>query len=58
METTVTTCIFRRIKRGKIERGIMIGEGEIIIDKNFKPVPAPIWSYTPLPYEGLLPIKL
>lgn len=58
MKTTVTVCIFKRWENAKVERGIMIGEGEVIIDKKFNPVPAPVWSYTILWQEGTLPVEL
>lgn len=59
VETTVTICIFKRKKYSKQERGIIIGNGELIIDRNFKPVEiGDVWDYNMLPYEGLLPIEL
>ena len=58
MKTTVTMCIYKRTKRAKTERGIMIGEGDLIIDKNNKSVKVPIWTYTILWQEGTLPVEL
>ena len=49
---TVHLCVFRRKKNSKVERGIMIGEGSIIIDSNIKVVKAPIWNYNIL-YHAL-----
>lgn len=56
-DISVCSCIFKRKKNSKIERGIAIGEVEIIIDKNYQEVKAPVYSYTRLPYEGLLIVK-
>lgn len=56
--TTVSPCIFKRTEDSSEERGICIGNGEIIIDRDFKPVKAPIWNYTILYHAGVLPIAL
>jgi hypothetical protein len=57
-KTTVSVCIFKRDEFSDTERGIMIGEGDLIIDRYNNPVEAPIWSYTILWSEGTLPIEL
>lgn len=56
--TTVSPCIFKRTQKSKTERGIMIGQGDLIIDRNMLPVVNTVWNYTILPYEGCLPISL
>ena len=58
MTTTVTQCIFKRKRKSKAERGIAIGECDLIIDKNLRPVEAPIWSYTLLWHVGTIQVEL
>ena len=53
--------IFKRNQDSQNERGLAIGNTgdiHIIIDSEFKPVPAPVWNYTALQFEGCLPIDL
>jgi hypothetical protein len=56
--TTVTQCIFKRTQISKEERGIAIGNCDLIIDKNLKPVTTEVWSYILLWNEGTLPVEL
>ncbi|HEX9232459.1 MAG TPA: hypothetical protein VF849_00130 [Blattabacteriaceae bacterium] len=58
MKTTITICTFKRKKNSKIEKGIAIGEVDIIIDKNLKIVKNIVWNYSLHWAEGTLPIEL
>lgn len=58
----VTSCSFRRTENSNTERGIAIGTDvgdiDIIIDKEMKPVDGPIWTYRLLPYEGTILLEV
>jgi hypothetical protein len=58
MDTHVTVCTFRRTKTADEEWGILIGNGDLIVDKNNKPVKSPIWDYHVRYEKGYLPIKI
>lgn len=57
-KTTVSTCVFKRSKKSKMEKGIMVGEGDLIIDGNLKTVRAPVWSYSITWMEGTLKVEI
>ena len=44
IQTTVAACIFRKTETSPWERGIMIGEGKAIVDKNYKILDS-VWTY-------------
>lgn len=61
MKTTildVTVCTFQRKKSSKTESGLMVNGDQIIIDCNAKPVPAPIYNYTLMTFEGYVKFHL
>jgi hypothetical protein len=45
-------CRFKRDEKSLWEWGVLIGEDQIIIDRHYKPVPAPLWNYEPAPHVG------
>ena len=57
MKTVVTICVFKRKRKSTEEQGIMLGEGDLIIDKTFTPV-SEVWDYKILWSQGTLPIEL
>jgi len=57
-DVLVVQCTFKRTQKGRVERGIMIGEDRVIVDKNFRAVKAPVWSYTNHPFEGCIVFRL
>lgn len=58
IKQTISVCIFFRTSESSGERGIMIGHGDLIIDRNNKPVEAPVWSYTILWDELTVKVEL
>lgn len=58
IKQSVQLCLFQRNRFSVQEKGIMIGDGDLIVDKNNKPVNDQIWSYTTLPHEGLIWFEL
>lgn len=44
-------CVFKRDKASDWEDGILIDEGELIIDMQGKPVEEPIWNYQQLAHQ-------
>lgn len=51
IETTVSSCIFKRTDHHAWEKGVMIGEGDAIVDKNFRIVNL-VWDYKILHDQG------
>jgi hypothetical protein len=47
----IQACRFIRKEHDDWEDGIIINEGEVIIDMDGKPVPAPIWNYEVFTYR-------
>lgn len=56
----ITVCLFKRKRRSKTERGILIDNAGYtkIVDRNTKIVEPTVWSFTPLWTEGTLPVIL
>lgn len=49
-------CRFRRNETSPIETGLLINEGQLIIDMSGMPVEAPIWNFWQEPIAGCLRI--
>lgn len=46
-EMYLTACTFKRKQSSEPECGLLINDGELIVDMQGKPVKAPIWNYHP-----------
>lgn len=46
MQLHLMTCVFKRTKDSNEESGVLVNEGQLIIDASGNLVEAPIWNYT------------
>lgn len=54
----IMKCKFQRAKDSDPEYGLLINEGELILDASGKPVPAPLYNYWQLLYELCINVNL